>query len=111
MNGVYAIREEHQMNERRAPQATAGVEALEQEHHHDALVHTHDHYHVTHVHRSDAAPGQEFEHRAQYHVHEHNHAEYVHGHAYPEAAEGFEHAKIGHVHDHGAPAEPRSEGA
>lgn len=91
------------MTQGSTPQATSGVEALTQEHQHDALVHTHDHYHVSHVHRSDAEPGDEFRHRAHYHVHEHNHAPYVHGHAYPVADEGIEHAKIAHVHDHDEP--------
>jgi hypothetical protein len=85
------------------PQAAAGTQATLQEHAHEAIVHTHDHYHVTHVHRSDAEPGQEFEHRAHYHVHEHDHAPYVHAHAYPTSDEGIEHAKTAHIHDHAAP--------
>ena len=48
------------------------------EHSHDALVHSHDHYHVAHHHVSGTR--NEFEHRAQYHVHEHNHAPLTHAH-------------------------------
>lgn len=99
------------MAERPVPQATVGTEALAQEHQHDAIVHTHDHYHVSHVHRSDAEPGAEFEHRAHYHVHEHDHAPYVHGHAYPVSEEGIEHAKIAHDHDHKTPADSGGAGS
>src|SRR5437870_612930 len=43
------------------------------EHHHGAVTHTHDHYHVSHQHVSGTA--DQFEHRAHYHTHEHNHPE------------------------------------
>lgn len=81
-------------------QTTVGEKAREQEHTHDAVVHAHDHYHVTH-HR-DGALGT-FEHRAHYHSHEHNHAPLLHAHSHASEDEEEEHGKEAHVHDHEAP--------
>jgi hypothetical protein len=82
-------------------QRTVGEEAREQEHVHDPVVHSHDHYHVTHHHTG--GPLGEFDHRAHYHDHEHNHALLVHGHEHEAGKEQTDHAKEAHVHDHEAP--------
>ena len=75
-------------------------------HVHAASVHTHDHYHVSHHHKSGlAALGDDFEHRAYWHTHEHNHAELTHSHDYSQADEDQHHAKEAHIHDHGHPTE------
>src|SRR5438552_16285691 len=72
------------------------------QHSHDAVVHVHDHYHVTH-HHSDGVLG-EFEHRTHYHEHEHNHAPLVHAHANrSEMEEREDHDGTAHTHDHAAP--------
>lgn len=84
-----------------AGQHTVGDEARQQEHAHDPVVHTHDHYHVSHHHTG--GPLGEFEHRAHYHEHEHNHALLVHGHSHEPGDEEADHAKEAHVHDHEAP--------
>lgn len=73
-----------------------------QEHSHPALVHTHDHYHVTHHHTGGVLG--EFEHRTRYHLHEHNHAPLVHGHdGQTVEDERADHESTAHTHDHDAP--------
>jgi hypothetical protein len=83
------------------PQTVVGEEAREQEHTHDAVIHAHDHYHVSHHHTG--GPLGEFEHRARYHSHEHNHASLVHAHEHDPGKEEEDHGKEAHVHDHEAP--------
>jgi len=71
-------------------------------HEHVAEVHAHDHWHVTHHHKS--GPMGEFEHRSSYHQHEHNHAALVHAHDdRSEDEERSEHDSQAHMHDHNAP--------
>lgn len=70
-------------------------------HMHEAVVHAHDHYHVSHYHGGLVG---EFKHRAFWHTHEHNHLAIEHGHDYDLADEEREHGKEAHIHDHAAPA-------
>ena len=72
------------------------------EHNHPGIVHTHDHYHVTHHHTGNLLG--EFEHRSEYHQHEHNHSPLVHAHkGRDQGDESADHDKEAHVHDHAAP--------
>jgi hypothetical protein len=73
-----------------------------QEHEHDALAHTHRHYHVTHNFREMTGG---FEHLSSIHEHDHDHAPLSHAH-YPH--ENFEHEHQGeaHVHDHAEAVRP-----
>ena len=72
------------------------------EHRHPALVHRHDHYHVTHHHTGGVLG--EFEHRTRYHMHEHNHAPLVHGHDGQSSEEEWaDHESTAHTHDHDDP--------
>jgi len=88
----------------RAQQYTEG-QGREPEHTHPPVVHTHDHYHVSHHHRSGVgAVAGEWEHRTYWHTHEHNHAPLTHSHDYGQQDEEAEHAKEAHIHDHLAPA-------
>lgn len=74
----------------------------EREHSHAPMVHTHDHYHVTHHHTGTVLG--EFDHRSEYHQHEHNHAPLVHAHKdRDQGDESVDHDKEAHVHDHSAP--------
>ncbi|MDA8286078.1 MAG: hypothetical protein M0Z42_22870 [Actinomycetota bacterium] len=70
-----------------------------QEHSHEALVHSHRHYHVTHNRKGEAGG---FEHLASAHEHEHSHAAMAHDH-HPHVDFDEEHAGEAHVHDHEAP--------
>lgn len=81
------------------------VEGDEQnEHMHPAITHTHDHYHVSHHHKSGELLGV-FEHRSHYHSHEHNHARLVHAHSGHDVNdERNEHDEMAHTHDHTHPA-------
>lgn len=75
----------------------------ENEHSHPAVVHTHDHYHVSHHHTGGILG--EFTHRSHYHQHEHNHAPLVHAHKGRSADdERGDHDLMAHTHDHEAPA-------
>jgi len=68
-------------------------------HHHDAMVHGHEHVHVTYYHR----PDEDVTHLVATHDHEHNHPDMTHAHQpheYPEK----EHHREGHIHDHASPA-------
>jgi hypothetical protein len=95
------VPQENDMSETQTEQRVVGDVA--NQHSHDAVVHTHDHYHVTH-HHSDGALG-EFEHRSHYHLHEHNHALLVHAlRNRSETDEQADHDGTAHIHDHGAPA-------
>jgi hypothetical protein len=73
------------------------------EHDHEAIVHEHEHYHVTHNRREglDEMVG-EWEHLTARHSHAHNHAALTHAHAGHENAE-HEHQGEAHVHDHEHP--------
>jgi hypothetical protein len=73
------------------------------EHAHAAVTHAHDHYHVTHHHKSGLT-GEGFDHRSQWHTHDHNHNELIHSHDFSTEEEVDEHAKEAHIHDHAAPA-------
>jgi len=57
-------------------------------HSHPGVVHTHDHFHVSH-HRRGVVGGV-FDHQTHYHVHEHHHALLVHD-------------ASAHTHHHDAP--------
>jgi hypothetical protein len=68
-------------------------------HDHEALVHSHPHYHVTHNFREMTGG---FEHLSSSHEHEHDHAAMNHSH-HPHEDFESEHAGEAHVHDHAAP--------
>ena len=68
-------------------------------HEHEALVHRHRHYHVTHNYREMTGG---FEHLSSEHEHEHDHAAVSHSH-YPHADFEAEHLDEAHVHDHTSP--------
>ena len=68
-----------------------------EEHHHEALVHTHPHYHVTHNYKDGG-----FQHLSSEHEHEHDHSEMTHSH-YPHEDFDKEHRDEAHVHDHDMP--------
>lgn len=72
------------------------------EHSHEAVVHTHGHYHVTHNFR-EATGG--FEHLSSYHEHEHDHAAMRHRH-FPHENYEQEHAGEAHIHDHAETVKP-----
>ena len=78
---------------------------VENEHSHPAVVHAHDHYHVSH-HHTGGIMG-EFQHRTTYHEHEHNHAALVHAHKNrSQEDEAIDHEETAHTHDHDAPTTP-----
>jgi len=83
-------------------QHTEGT-GVQPEHTHNAEVHSHDHYHVSHHHTGELVP--EFEHRTYWHTHDHNHNPLTHGHNYSREDEAVYHGKEAHIHDHAAPAE------
>jgi hypothetical protein len=68
-------------------------------HDHEAVVHAHRHYHVTHNFREMTGG---FEHLSSAHEHEHNHAATSHSH-HPHENFDSEHAGEAHVHDHPEP--------
>jgi hypothetical protein len=87
----------------RVEQRTEG-QGNEPAHTHPATMHAHDHYHVTHHHRSGLAGAVgEWEHQTYWHTHDHNHSELTHSHDYRATDEEKEHAKEGHIHDHASP--------
>jgi hypothetical protein len=70
------------------------------EHHrHDAVVHSHEHWHVTHNFSEMAGT---FEHLASQHAHAHDHAELEHSH-YPHRDFESEHKGEAHEHYHADP--------
>lgn len=73
-----------------------------QEHSHEATVHRHGHYHVTHNHREMTGG---FEHLSSYHEHEHDHPAISHSH-YPHEDFEREHEGEAHVHDHAEAVRP-----
>ena len=73
-----------------------------QEHSHEATVHRHGHYHVTHNHREMTGG---FEHLSSYHEHEHDHPAISHSH-YPHEDFEREHQGEAHVHDHAEAVRP-----
>ncbi len=74
-------------------------------HEHEATVHTHRHYHVTHNYR-DMTGG--FEHLSSEHDHEHDHAAMSHSH-HPHENFEREHEGEAHVHDHSVPVKDNGE--
>jgi hypothetical protein len=70
-------------------------------HEHDALVHDHEHWHVTHNWDESA---QDFEHLAARHAHTHDHASVTHSHVPHEDVES-EHLGEAHIHDHDEPVD------
>jgi hypothetical protein len=72
---------------------------LWEEHVHEAIVHSHPHYHVTHNYNERVGG---FDHLSSYHEHEHDHAEMRHSH-YPHRNFDVEHSSEAHVHDHDVP--------
>jgi hypothetical protein len=81
------------------------LEAQETFDHHDhgAIVHGHQHVHITHC----VVDGDysRVEHKTAVHVHEHNHSQTEHSHQpHPESG-GFEHDYEAHIHDHAHPAQ------
>ena len=75
----------------------------EPEHAHPAQVHSHDHYHITHHHKSGVMG--EWDHKTSWHSHEHNHAPLRHSHDGSYEDEVADHDREAHIHDHTAPAE------
>lgn len=73
-----------------------------QEHEHEALDHSHRHFHVTHNMSSGG-----FEHLSSEHQHEHDHSALRHAHM---PHQNFEHEHEGeaHVHDHVEPVRPET---
>jgi hypothetical protein len=73
-----------------------------EDHDHEALAHSHRHFHVTH---NMSAGG--FEHLSSEHQHDHDHAALRHAHAPHENFES-EHQGEAHVHDHEEPVRPET---
>ena len=71
------------------------------QHTHDAMVHQHEHWHVTHNWSETAST---FEHLAARHSHEHDHASLTHAHV-PHVDFDTEHAGEAHVHDPDQPVD------
>jgi len=85
-----------------APVAQRVIDDVENEHAHPAMLHSHDHYHVSHHHTGGVLG--EFQHRTHYHQHDHNHAPLVHAHGNrSEGDEAADHESTAHTHDHDAP--------
>jgi hypothetical protein len=76
----------------------AEVRTLPDTHDHQAIVHEHEHTHVTHYDR----PGEETTHMVARHAHEHNHPALSHDHE-PHEDPDKEHLRESHVHDHARP--------
>jgi hypothetical protein len=94
--------------EPKTPPKTPGGRSMAQEqqfeeHHHEAMVHDHEHWHVTHNHRAMTGG---FEHLSWKHAHEHDHAELTHAH-FPHEDFESEHLDEAHDHDHGEPVKER----
>jgi hypothetical protein len=77
----------------------SNVESNWEPHDHEAVVHTHRHYHITHNFREMTGG---FEHLSSAHEHEHDHAATSHSH-HPHEDFDSEHAGEAHVHDHSEP--------
>ena len=77
-----------------------------EQHTHEAIVHSHDHVHVTHN-WSDQA--RTFMHLSSAHDHDHDHAELSHAHL-PHQDFDAEHRGEAHDHDHGAPVRKQTSG-
>src|SRR5688500_1405278 len=73
------------------------------EHAHEALVHAHPHFHVTH----NRNPSGGFDHLSWEHEHEHDHPGIVHAH-HPHEDFEAEHRNESHIHDHGEPVKRRA---
>ena len=68
-------------------------------HDHEAMVHSHVHYHVTHNYREMTGG---FEHLSAEHEHDHDHSALSHSH-HPHQDFDSEHSGEAHVHDHSEP--------
>jgi len=77
----------------------ADPEAEWREHNHDAMTHSHRHYHITHSWNMHSGG---FEHLSAAHEHEHDHSAVTHTH-YPHKDMAAEHEREAHIHDHVAP--------
>lgn len=75
-----------------------------QQHDHEALAHTHRHYHVTHN-WNERVGG--FEHLSAEHDHEHDHSPLSHAH-YPHENFEAEHQGEAHIHDHEQAVRPET---
>ena len=75
-----------------------------EEHTHDAMVHDHEHWHVTHNYRQMTGG---FEHLSWKHSHTHDHAAVTHAH-WPHEDFEAEHAGEAHDHDHDEPVKKRA---
>ncbi len=84
----------------------SNVENNWEPHDHEALVHAHRHYHVTHNFREMTGG---FEHLSSAHEHEHDHAAVVHVH-FPHQDFQSEHEGEAHIHEHGDPVRPETSG-
>jgi hypothetical protein len=71
-----------------------------EDHRHEALLHSHPHFHVTHNYNHLTGG---FDHLYSQHAHEHDHAALAHSHV-PHQDFDREHEGEAHVHDHAAPA-------
>ncbi len=85
----------------------ADPEAQWQEHTHDAMTHSHRHYHVTHNWSLHVGG---FQHLSSAHEHEHDHSALVHSH-YPHEDVAAEHEREAHIHDHVEPVHHKGTGA
>lgn len=75
-----------------------------EDHAHEALVHGHEHQHVTHN-LNERTGG--FDHLSSSHTHDHDHAAVTHAH-FPHRDFAHEHGYEAHDHDHGEPVKHRS---
>lgn len=83
---------------------TDHIEMAFEEHQHDAMVHDHEHWHVTHNFRRMTGG---FEHLSWKHRHEHDHAAVTHAH-FPHEDFEREHHDEAHDHDHREPVKDRA---
>lgn len=77
---------------------------LWEEHHHEAIIHSHEHHHVTHNYNQMTGG---YDHLSSIHVHEHDHNEVRHVH-YPHQDFAKEHQYEAHIHDHDVPVKASS---
>lgn len=79
----------------------ANTEDTWDSHDHQAVVHSHRHYHVTHNFLESSGG---FEHLSAAHDHDHDHAAVTHSH-HPHERFEEEHSREAHVHDHAEPVQ------
>ena len=73
-----------------------------EDHHHDALEHSHEHLHVTHQRTDEGRGVGGWQHLTASHNHRHNHAALRHSHR-PHRNLESEHREEAHLHDHDNP--------